>query len=445
MWMNLSEAFRRESGSGRSGSDLFSPGQPEGRARLCILGAECLKAIYTALTTGVFLTGFLLNAGMDQAGLGMVTSLPLAAGILYPLSPLLLERFRKRKPVLGIARLIFHGLVILCVTLLPGRVDGGALFWWMAAALLLGNCCNILVASGFPAWHIGFLPEEIRGRFFAISGIVNSVFTALASFGASVLADAARESGNQMYWMRVIRLAAFGLAVVELILLLLPREPEYPQSRVKGLKLLTLPFGNRRFCLTMVPVFAWMMISTMTLYSANAYLLEEVKVSYVFLSVLQAMNIVTTAAVMPFWHRLLLRTSWLRAFQKVFLLFPLYPFLHMLVTERTYVWLLPAAMLAYQVMIAGGTLYFNNMAYLFTPKEDRTAYLSWYLMLVNAGSLCGQGLSALLLKLWPESIRLGSLGVAPAQRILLLQGLLSAGFGLWFGRVLLKRLENCAS
>ncbi|MCI8463086.1 MAG: MFS transporter [Lachnospiraceae bacterium] len=422
MWMSLSGVFNRD--------------------RLCILGAECLKAIYTALTTGVFLTGFLLNAGLDQAELGMVTSLPLIAGILYPLSPLLLERFRKRKPVLGIARLIFHSLVILCVTLLPGRVDDGALFWWMAAALLLGNSCNILVASGFPAWHIGFLPEEIRGRFFAISGIINSVFTALASFGASVLADAARESGNQMYWMGVIRHGAFVLAILELLLLLLPREPEYPQSRAKGWKLLTLPFGNRRFCLTMVPVFAWMMISTMTLYSANAYLLEEVKVSYVFLSVLQAMNIVTTAVVMPFWHRLLLRTSWLRAFQKVFLLFPLYPFLHMLVTGRTYVWLLPMTLLAYQTILAGGTLYFNNMAYLFTPKEDRTAYLSWYLMLVNAGSLCGQGLSALLLKLWPESWRLGNFSVAPAQRILLLQGLLSAGFGLWFGKVLLKRLEQ---
>ena len=70
MWMSLSGVFNRD--------------------RLCILGAECLKAIYTALTTGVFLTGFLLNAGLDQAELGMVTSLPLIAGILYPLSPLML-------------------------------------------------------------------------------------------------------------------------------------------------------------------------------------------------------------------------------------------------------------------------------------------------------------------------------------------------------------------
>lgn len=59
----------------------------EGRARLCILGAECLKAVYTAFTTGVFLTGFLLYAGMDQVQIGLVTSLPLLAGVLYP-SPL---------------------------------------------------------------------------------------------------------------------------------------------------------------------------------------------------------------------------------------------------------------------------------------------------------------------------------------------------------------------
>ncbi|MCM1027167.1 MAG: MFS transporter [Roseburia sp.] len=426
----------------REQDGLFALRQAEGRARWCILASECLKAIYTAFTTGVFLTGFLLNAGMDSVRIGLVTSLPLLAGVLYPLSPLLLERFRRRKVLLGTARLFYHILVILSVTLLPGRVSDDSLLWWMAAALLLGNGINILVASGFPAWHIGFLPEGIRGRFFAVSGIVNSIFTALATFAASLLADAARASGNQLYRMRMIRLAAFGMALIELILLLLPREPEYPRSSVKGWKLLTLPFGNRKFCMTMITVFAWMMVSTMTLYSANAYLLQEVGVSYVFLSVLQALNIVTTAVIMPFWHRLLLRTSWLRAFQKVFLLFSLYPFLHMLVTGRTYLWLLPVTMIVYQMILAGGTLYFNNMAYLFTPKENRTAYLSWYLMLVSAGSLCGQGLSALLLRFWPEVRVMGSITVTAPQRILFLQGLLSLGFGFWFKKVLLRRLEG---
>ena len=48
---------------------------------------------------------------------------------------------------------------------------------------------------------------------------------------------------------------------------------------------------------TMLLVFFWMFFSTMTLYAANVYLLDQVKVSYTFLSVLQAMNIVVTAAV----------------------------------------------------------------------------------------------------------------------------------------------------
>ena len=53
----------------RSGG-LFALGKAEGRARSYILGAECLKAIYTAFTTGVFLTGFLLYAGMGQVQIG---------------------------------------------------------------------------------------------------------------------------------------------------------------------------------------------------------------------------------------------------------------------------------------------------------------------------------------------------------------------------------------
>ena len=421
---------------------LFVLSDADGKARACILGAECLKAVYTALTTGVFMTGFLLQSGMGQVQIGTVTSLPLLAGILYPLSPLLLERFRKRKVVLGVGRLLYHVFAILCITVLPNLFKDSSLVWCMAAALFLGNALNILVASGFPAWHIGFLPENIRGNFFAISGIVNSIFTAAASFGASLRADAATASGRQMYWMSVIRMAAFVLALLELALLLIPRELEYPKSQVKGKALLLLPLGNRQFCMTMIPVFAWMMISTMTLYSANAYLLEEVGANYAFISILQAMNIVTTAVVMPFWHRLLLRTSWLSAFQKVFLLFAIYPFLHMMVTGKNVLWLLPVTMLAYQAIMAGGTLYFNNMAYLFTPKEDRTAYLSWYLMLSSAGSLCGQGLSTLLLKIWQRDWQIGVLRIVPAQRVLLLQGLMAVGFGWWFGKILIKKLTE---
>ena len=111
--------------------------------------------------------------------------------------------------------------------------------------------------SGLAYW---FSAGKHQGEFFAISGIVNSIFTAAASFGASLLADAATASGRQMYWMSVIRMAAFVLALLELALLLIPRELEYPKSQVKGKALLLLPLGNRQFCMTMIPVFAWMMI-----------------------------------------------------------------------------------------------------------------------------------------------------------------------------------------
>ena len=63
-------------------------------------------------------------------------------------------------------------------------------------------------------------------------------------------------------------------------------------------------------------------------------------------------------------------------------------------------------------------------------------------MLVSAGSLCGQGLSTLLLKLWPEDWVFRNIHIAPAQRILLVQCVLSLGFGVWFGRVLLRKLEK---
>ena len=423
-------------------NEIFSFRTEDGRARCCILGAECLKAIYTALTTGVFLTGLLMSAGMDEAEVGITTSIPFLAGILYPLSPLLLERFCRRKAILGITRFIYHTLVIAAITCLPQLGETKYLVALTAVCLTVGNAVNILVASGFPAWHIHFLPEELRGRFYAVSGVINSIFTAVAAMTASFLADMAKSTQNELYWMKWIRLAAYAIALAELLLLLLPKEITYPVSSCRGRELLVLPFQNTKFCLTMIPVFAWMMISTMTLYSSNTYLLDHVEVPYSFISLLQAMNIAVTMITMPFWYKLLKKASWFGALQRVFLLFALYPFLHMLIDRSNYLFLLPVTLLVYQAMLAGGTLYFNNMAYIFTPEENKTAYLSWYFMVVNMGSLSGQGLSALLLKLLKKTWYFGSFPFTPTQQILLLQGLLALAFGFWFGRVLLKKLQS---
>ena len=146
---------------------LFSLRNADGRARLCILVSECLKAVYTALTTAVFLTGFLMCSGLDSVEIGYITALPLISGVLYPFSPLLLEKFRKRKALLGGFRFAYHFFTIFGITVLPLVWRGPGLVQVLMICMLLGSAANTLVASGFPAWHITFLPEEIRGSFFA--------------------------------------------------------------------------------------------------------------------------------------------------------------------------------------------------------------------------------------------------------------------------------------
>ena len=123
--------------------EMFSLCRADGRARLCILASECLKAIYTALTTGVFLTGFLLAGGAGNVGISVITSVPLITGILYPLGPLLLERFRRRKVLLGVFRLALHGFTILGVTLLPLLVRGPVMHALLIGSILLGCVANM--------------------------------------------------------------------------------------------------------------------------------------------------------------------------------------------------------------------------------------------------------------------------------------------------------------
>ena len=446
MWMWMPLLPRKKKGMNKMELSqymkLFETRTDEGKARIYILVSEALKAVYTALTTGVFLTGFLLAGGLRPADISIVTSIPLVAGILYPIGSLYLERFQKRRVVLGIFRLLYHSFNIFLVTVLPFFFEGEGLGKLLIFTILLGNVANVIVASGFPAWHIHFLPDEIRGRFFSVSGIMNSIFTALASLAASMLSDLAASSGNELFWLGCVRGVAFLLALLELTMLLLPKEFEYPRTLNRRPAMLWEPAGHPDFVRTMVVVFAWMALSTMTLYAANSYLLDEVGVSYTFLSVLQTCNIFVTTFVMPYWLRGQMHKGWFRVFRRVFFLFSLYPVMHAFVTERTWLWMLPVTILFYQAVLAGGNFCFGNMAYICTPKEKQTVYLSWHLTVVSLGSLAGQGTAAAFLNICQNSLYLGRLELSPSQLLLLLQGGMCFIFTLWYGKRLLKKLEK---
>ena len=76
-----------------------------------------------ALTTGVFLVGFAVSLGANNAVIGVLGALPFLGNLLQLPAVLLIERLRKRKAIVCTANVLGRAVLplIALIPLLPGR------------------------------------------------------------------------------------------------------------------------------------------------------------------------------------------------------------------------------------------------------------------------------------------------------------------------------------
>jgi len=109
--------------------------------------------VHLVLTQGIFLTNYVLDQGGSNLVCGIIEALPYTVQFTYFLSPLLVRRMRRRKPVVlgfAIAHRASWGFLIL---LLYTGWSSTTREMLMVLVLLLANVCAVLPATrGTPGW-----------------------------------------------------------------------------------------------------------------------------------------------------------------------------------------------------------------------------------------------------------------------------------------------------
>ncbi|MDD2269866.1 MAG: hypothetical protein PHY15_10060, partial [Eubacteriales bacterium] len=153
--------------------NLFMSGDKNSKGRLCMLQSSILTGIIGSLTGGIFYSGFLLGHGINIVNAGIITFIPLIATIFGLFSPMILERFPKRRKILLISRSAYYLINIGGLTILPQIVRGEQeKLIGFSIIVFVASAINSLFSSGFSVWHINFLPNDVRAYYFNISNII---------------------------------------------------------------------------------------------------------------------------------------------------------------------------------------------------------------------------------------------------------------------------------
>lgn len=370
---------------------VFNFHDPDAKGRSCVLIFKIVEGFLAYITTGIFYTEFLRLNDMDITSAGILAFIPYIASMFVLFTPSLLNHFPKRKWILAACKFLYYLVVIVGLNLLPQLVKGqtGRL-WGMIVITFLASLFNVVATAGYSAWHIRFQPEEIRAYFLSIclflSALVAGVFTLVSGW----IVDQFTDPASELAFLVGLRYFAFGLGVVNVVFLLLPREVEYPTLHAPRFSdIFAIPIRNSKFMLTMVIVCLWQFANYCYSAQLNYYLLNTIHMSMTFYNVIIFVYFFFFIFFSGWWQKLIHKTSWFLVYAIALMIHIPFQLVYGFVQPEHYILLVLIVRLPQHFAGIGHNLAFENFQYINMPLTNRESYTSFYQIVFNVSALVG--------------------------------------------------------
>lgn len=384
---------------------LFNFRDDLAKGRSCMVLSAALALTISNLTAGMFYTSFMAANGINIVDIGILMFIPYIANCFSIFSPSILERFKRRRWILAGGRFLYYTLNLLAVTVMPYLVrDPGLKKTLFISIVFAANIVNSLFSGGYSAWHVNFIPEEVRAEYFAAQSLITAVLSGVASLGASVAADALTGSAYEETVIVLLRVLAYILGLLDVLFLSLPREYPYKQEngRPRLGDIFIMPLRCRRFALTMLIVFLYNFFAVIPSSSLDYFLRNTVGVEYTLVGVINILWPFFLFAFLPLAQKLLKKIGWFRLFALHHALHVPTTLLYSCISSANYMWLLPTVRLSQHVIGVGRALAVSNLLYINMPETDRTNYVSFHTLITNAAAFLGMMTGTSFVSAFPD-------------------------------------------
>jgi hypothetical protein len=414
---------------------LVSGESAESQSRKYILLWNGSANIAGNLAGGNFLVGLYAVLHVSDVLLGLLTTLIQFCNIFQILSPLLLNRFKRIKPVLLVTRILYYGIFIVLIGLIPLAPGGdGFRVGLLLVATIFANLVNALASPGYSVLHIRSIPEESRADFFSVLSLLNNICIYVFIFLCGYVVDFFRDRGSLYGGVVAVRIIAVGFAALELYAHCHIHEFEEPEGdKPRRLHNPFLPLKNREFTICTLLTGLYSFFANIPGMFYSSYLVNDVVVPFSFLGFVTFLSVPIMVLMVPVWNRIIRKTSWFMTISISLLLVSLHYFMLPFVNRGNYAVLYTVAMIYYFSIIPGVSIVTANLPFYRLPEGGRAVFLAFYAgfnsFMAMMGFFCGSVFIAL-----SGSLRLDFLGwsLGNKQIIASITGALLLGLGIMY-------------
>ncbi len=351
------------------------------------------------LTSGVFLSGYMIYLGGSDFIVGLLNNSLSWASIAALFSFLIYERMENRKTFLLVLLVLSRSLV--CATIFIPLIFGlnQTSLYLVTAMVIIGNVIWGIYSIGSSVWMMASFTQESRNAF-----IFQRMFWLRISFTffTIIMGYVLDWFGKAYTGFAIVFLISLVLSLGDAVILSKISEPAHKIAAQVHFTAAAFfePLACRKYRLFMLFIFLFYASLTLSSSFTPLYLVRYLHFDYKFISLINVISYLFMIVCTRIWSRFESRIGLVRVFKLTGLVaiieFLIYGFL----TKDTY-YLLYFAPIFAGIGNSGFNVFIVNYRYSLMPEQNRTVYEGWYGAAYGLSMLVGPALGSLIMNRLP--------------------------------------------
>ncbi len=382
--------------------------------------------IVATLTGGIFLTGLILYIlrnepeSIQNDYLGLVVTAQLLANFFQIFTPFITARLKSYRWLMFLSRLFYFLFNIVGLAVIPmlniSAISQAKIF---TALIFLIQLSVAMVNPAVCAWHITNIPNDKRADWMSIQQMILPIVNTVSSLIASFVIDKFELAGHYMAAVLLLRGFMLLFAFFELRTHFIIKEPKYEHTddTISFKSIIIEPLRCKPFMMTVLIVCLWQIVANLPGQYFNAYLLNNLNISYTYINLCTATNIPLMLLFMPIWNKVVHKKGWLWTLGLSTTIYFVPYILNCLMFKETYMLYL-VSIIYCNIVSPGINLCFANLVYVKMPEGKSTSCIAFYNAAAGAIACASSYLGKTFIKFTENiTIPLGSHNIVNLQYI----------------------------
>jgi MFS family permease len=376
----LSRPAKILKGKALSVSRLVSGDTAESVSRKYILPWNATANIAGNLIGGNFLVGLYAILHVGDVLMGLITTLIQFCSIFQVFSPLLLDRFRRKKLVLLVTRIIYYTFMIVIIGLIPFLPARNELrIQFLVVTMILAYLINALTGPGYSVLHIRSIPREMQADFFSAINLLNYIGIYVFILLCGYVVDFFRNRGSFLAGITAVRVIALAFAAFEIYCHCHVHEFDEPMEKNRRRKFNPfLPLKDRHFTICTLLAGLYSFSANIPGLYYSSYLVNDVVVPYSFLGLVNFLSVPCMIIFIPFWNGVIKKISWFSTISLALMLVSIHYFILPFVNSGNYQVVYPIALIYVFSINPGISIVISYLPFYCLREEDRTIFIAFY-------------------------------------------------------------------